>query len=171
MRFIRQIRVLFRLQRRGGIDMTEIERIHDQIKRAYNGDAWHGPSLRQVLSGVTAAQASARPIPNGHSIWEIVNHVSAWTNVVRQRMRGRSTEQPDEGDFPETGETSEAAWDKTLAALDDTHQSLLREVAGLDQSRLDEPCGGRPISHYIHLHGTVHHYLYHAGQIALLKKL
>jgi len=151
--------------------MTETERIHDLIKRAYSGQAWHGPSFLEVLNGVTAAQAAARPIPNGHSIWEIVNHVSAWTEVVRQRMQGKSTGQPDEGDFPETSDTSEAAWKKTLAALETSHEALLREVAGLEQSRLDEPCGGRPISYYIHLHGTVHHYLYHAGQIALLKKL
>ena len=35
--------------------MTEIERILDQLKRAYEGDAWHGPSVREALAGVTAA--------------------------------------------------------------------------------------------------------------------
>jgi uncharacterized damage-inducible protein DinB len=151
--------------------MTEIERIDDQIKRAYSGQAWHGPSLQEVLKGVTAAQAAARPIASAHSIWEIVNHVSAWIEVVRQRMRGNPAGQPDEGDFPEAGDTSEAAWKRTLSALDSNHEALRKEVASLEESRLDEPCGGQPASYYIHLLGTVHHYLYHAGQIALLKKL
>ena len=39
--------------------MTEIERILDQLKRAYEGNAWYGPSLREVLAGITAEQARA----------------------------------------------------------------------------------------------------------------
>jgi uncharacterized damage-inducible protein DinB len=153
------------------IEMTEIQRIDDQIKRAYSGEAWHGPSLKEALAGVTADQAAARPIANAHSIWEIVNHLSAWTRVVQERMQGKPSRQPVEGDFPDAGDTSEAAWRNTLAALESNYEALRKELAGLEESRLDEPCGELPVSYYIHLHGTVHHYLYHAGQIALLKKL
>ena len=48
--------------------MTEIERILDQLKRAYEGNAWHGPSVSEALAGVNAAQAHARPLANAHSI-------------------------------------------------------------------------------------------------------
>ena len=43
--------------------MHEVTRIVDQLKRAYDGDAWHGPSVRGVLEGVDAQMASARPYP------------------------------------------------------------------------------------------------------------
>jgi uncharacterized damage-inducible protein DinB len=151
--------------------MTEIERINDQIKRAYHGEAWHGPSVQEVLAGVTAQQAAAQPIANAHSIWEIINHLSAWTSVVRKRMLGESARQPDEGDFPEVSDIGDAAWRQALAALESNYEALRREIASLDESRLDQPCGEGPVSYYIHLHGTVQHYVYHAGQIALLKKL
>jgi uncharacterized damage-inducible protein DinB len=151
--------------------MTEIERISDQIDRAYGGDAWHGPSVREALAGVTAQQAAARPIANAHSIWEIVSHLSAWTSVVRKRMLGEPARQPDEGDFPEVSDSGEVAWRETLDALESNYEALRREIACLDESQLDQPCGERPVSYYTHLHGTVQHYLYHAGQIALLKKL
>jgi len=36
--------------------MTEVERIVDQAQRAFEGDAWHGPSLMAILEGVTATQ-------------------------------------------------------------------------------------------------------------------
>lgn len=49
--------------------MSEIRRIEDQLKRAFEKHAWHGPSVREVLSGVTARRAAAQPIANGHSIW------------------------------------------------------------------------------------------------------
>ena len=50
--------------------MTEIERISNQLKRAFEGEAWHGPAVLQVLKEVTATQAAAKPIPKAHSIWE-----------------------------------------------------------------------------------------------------
>ncbi|PYS87293.1 MAG: DinB family protein, partial [Acidobacteria bacterium] len=68
--------------------MTEIERILDQLKRAYEGNAWHGPSVREVLAGITAEQAHARPLPNAHSIWELVHHIAVWENVGRRRLTG-----------------------------------------------------------------------------------
>ena len=151
--------------------MTEIERIEDQIKRAYGGRAWHGPSLKGSLAGVTAIQASGRPLPGSHSIWEIVNHLSAWTAVVTQRLRGQALEEPAEGDFPDAGSADEAAWLSALAGLESNYEVLLAEIKAMDDSLLDEACGGRSVSRYAHLHGTVQHYIYHAGQIALLKKM
>jgi uncharacterized damage-inducible protein DinB len=68
--------------------MTEIERILDQLRRAYEGEAWHGPSVREAIAGVTAAQAHARPLANGHSIWELVHHIAVWEDVGRRRLGG-----------------------------------------------------------------------------------
>ena len=51
--------------------MSELKRIADQFKRAYTGNAWHGPSLLEALADVTTEQALAHPIPNSHSIWEL----------------------------------------------------------------------------------------------------
>jgi hypothetical protein len=151
--------------------MNEIERIEDQIKRAYSGPAWHGPSLKESLAGLTAIQAGSKRLASSHSIWEIANHVSAWTAVVVQRLRGESLEQPAEGDFPEPGSIDEAAWLAALARLESNYTDLLAEVAGIEDSQLDEASAGRSVSRYVHLHGTVQHYLYHAGQISLLKKM
>ena len=68
--------------------MTEIERILDQLKRAYEGEAWHGPSVREALAGVSAAQAHARPLNNAHSIWELTHHIAVWENAGRRRLEG-----------------------------------------------------------------------------------
>ena len=34
--------------------MTEINRILDQMDRAFSGEAWHGPDLMLLLNGITA---------------------------------------------------------------------------------------------------------------------
>jgi hypothetical protein len=54
--------------------MTDIQRIEDQLRRSFAGNAWQGPAVRQLLADVTAEKAAARPLSNAHSIWEIVLH-------------------------------------------------------------------------------------------------
>jgi hypothetical protein len=50
---------------------SEIARIDDELRRAYEGGAWHGPALREVLAGVSSETAAERPVPGGHTIWEM----------------------------------------------------------------------------------------------------
>ena len=47
---------------------TECNHIADQLASTISGEAWYGDSLREILNGVTAAQAQARPLANVHSI-------------------------------------------------------------------------------------------------------
>jgi uncharacterized damage-inducible protein DinB len=152
--------------------MSEIERILDQLKRAYEGGAWHGPSVREVLDGVTAAQAHARPLENAHSIWELVQHIAVWEDVGRRRLTGDRAQiaisSPE--DWPPPEDTSEAAWEQARAALDRGHQALVEAITNTPESRLNEPIFEGMSTVYVTLHGVIQHDLYHAGQIAILKK-
>jgi hypothetical protein len=159
----------------GGTEMPmtgELARIDDELRRAYDGDCWHGPPLREILKGVTAATAAARHPQPVHSIWGLVNHLAAWVEVVALRIvERRPIESPDAGDFPHVTETGDTAWAAALDDLDRRHRELLAAVAGLDEARLGAIVPGKDYPVAVMLHGTVQHYAYHAGQIALLKKL
>ena len=154
--------------------MTEIERISDQFRRAFDGNAWHGPSVIALLEGVTASQAAARPIPSAHSIWQLVSHIAAWERACLRRLNGDPAQLTDEEDWPAVSDISEVAWQKTKDELVATHQQLLDKIGGLDDARLNQPIINDPSttysSVYVTLHGGVQHDLYHAGQIAILKK-
>src|ERR1035438_7670305 len=108
------------VERRQGMsnpDRPETAGIADQLRRAFYGDAWHGDSLFEILDGVTAAQASARPVKSAHSIWELVLHVAAWDGAVRRRMTGVALELAGETNFPPVTDTSDESWRKALAHL------------------------------------------------------
>ena len=156
----------------GGEDMSEIGRILDQLKRAYEGGAWHGPSVKEILNGVTAEQAHARPLANAHTIYELVRHIAVWEDVGRRRLQGDPAEVPISSpeDWPPAEDTSEAAWQQAKTALDRGHQALVEAIQHVDESRLDEPILEGKSSVYVTLHGVIQHDLYHAGQIAILKK-
>ncbi len=153
--------------------MSETARIADQLRRAFDGGAWHGDSLFEILEGVTAAQAAARPIAGAHTIWELVLHIGAWDGAVLRRLDGKTVELSDAENFPPVTDTSEAAWHEALAQVRRTHHDLIAAVAEITDSRLAEMVPGKEGAHYnfyYMLHGVVQHELYHAGQIALLKK-
>jgi uncharacterized damage-inducible protein DinB len=143
----------------------EIDRILDQHERAYRGDAWHGPSLRKLLEGVGAAESAARPLASAHSIREIVAHIVAWQEEGARRIEGHGRALESAEDWPEVTD-----WDALLDRLDASHAAFAKAVASLEDEALDEKVEGRRESRYVLLHGVIQHTLYHAGQIAILKK-
>ena len=153
--------------------MSECGRLADQIRRAFEGEAWHGDSLLQILSDVNAERAAAKPIRNVHSIWELVLHISAWDRAVLRRTGGEVVNLSDEENFPLVKDTSEAAWRRTVEGMKKTHDELVNAVASFKDSRLQEQVQGKTDDYYNFFYmfaGIVQHELYHAGQIAILKK-
>ncbi|MBZ5706091.1 MAG: DinB family protein [Acidobacteriia bacterium] len=153
--------------------MSETARLADQIRRAFEGDAWHGDSVLELLANVDAATAAARPIKNAHTIWELVLHINAWDDAVLRRTGGTAVALSDQQNFPPVRDTSQAAWQKTVEHLKRTHEELVKAVAAFPDSRLQEQVPGKTQSYYNFYYmfsGIVQHELYHAGQIALLKK-
>ena len=163
----------------------EHHRIADLIDRIMTGDPWHGSSVRDILQGVTAAQATCKPIPAGHSIADIVLHMTGWAREVTARLNGRAAQEPDAGDWPalsnvegpNTAMIDELRWRKASETLFEAHHTLAAAGRSLDPARLNDPvldyrnnALGTGLSIYLTLHGVIHHTVYHAGQIALLKK-
>jgi len=150
--------------------MTEINRIVDQMDRAMNGEAWHGPHLEDLLQDVSAQQASAHPVKGAHSIWELVNHIAAWNFILANRARGTAVTVTQEQDWPPVTDTSAASWKKALDNMRDARAQLRAATLLLNDVQLEDIAPGKDHSLYIMLHGGVQHDLYHAGQIAVLKK-
>jgi uncharacterized damage-inducible protein DinB len=150
--------------------MTEIERIAEQLKRAFTGNAWHGPSVMEVLNGVTAQQAMTRVFPGAHTIWELALHIGAWESACLRRLQGDRAELSDAEDWAPVTDSSDAGWEQLKLMLQQGNQKLRDAVGGIEQSWLDEPILPGMPSVYITVQGVVQHDLYHAGQIAILKK-
>ena len=147
---------------------AETTRIADQLRRSYEGIAWHGPSLKELLDGVDPETASRRPLAGAHSIWELVLHIAAWATVARRALTENVyVSLSGEGDWP----VPQGSWPDALAHLDREQRSLIDEIKKLTDDRLNDILAAeKKYSIYFLLHGVVQHNLYHAGQIALLKK-
>jgi len=96
---------------------------------------------------------------------------------VRTRLENGYVALPEEGDWPEVEDAGEEGWKKTLDRLEQAHNALCETVSRLTEDRLSERLGnereretGGGVSVYYTLHGVIQHNIYHAGQIAVLKK-
>jgi uncharacterized damage-inducible protein DinB len=135
------------------------------FSRTYAGDAegeaFHGPALRRLLDGVTAGTASARPIAAAHTLWEVVLHVAAWREWLCGVLRG--AKRPVDGDgWVAVSDASDAAWRAALARLDASQDALLASLVAATPAVL--------AAERNRLLFVLHHDVYHAGQIGLLRR-
>ena len=149
---------------------SEVERIIQQMQNAFDGEAWHGPALAEILGDVDAKMAATRPVASAHTIWELTLHIMAWEEVIRRRLGGEPVTLPEEQNFPKIADASEAAWRKTVEGLKEKHKVLLAAVSVLPLARLEDKVPGKDYNVYTMLHGSAQHVIYHAGQIVMLKR-
>jgi uncharacterized damage-inducible protein DinB len=162
--------------------MRRATRLADHIERTLTGPMWHGPALLEALKGVSSDQALARPLPDAHTIWELVLHITAWCDIARQRLKGQAIGDPaPEQDWPplpsalpETGAVSSAdrasEWRRAVEQLAESHRALAADTRLLEDEQLTTLVPGLDYTVSVLLRGIVEHGTYHGGQIALLKK-
>jgi heme-degrading monooxygenase HmoA/uncharacterized damage-inducible protein DinB len=154
----------------GAFTGGEAAGLAEELRLIAEGDAWHGPGLAGVLAGVSAERAAARPVPGAHSIWEIVLHIAAWTDVFLRRLEGEALDEPPDGDFPPASELTPRAWTEAEARLRAVHGRLADRVGRLRASDLLAKVPGRDYSVGYMVRGAIRHAVYHSGQIGLLKR-
>ena len=150
--------------------MSELEFIADQLKVAFDGEAWHGPALMEILDGVDAAAAATHPIPAAHSIWELVLHLATWERVIAQRIQGEELMPSNDENFPQVRQATDSAWREAVQTLRKTHAELIQLASAMKKVQLNDRVPGKDYDLRFMLTGAVQHAAYHGGQIALLKK-
>lgn len=153
---------------------SQLQELLSLVNESYSAKAWHGPNLRGSIRGVTFREASRRPAPGRHNIWEIVVHCAYWKYIVRRRTLGAN-----KGTFPLRGsnwfrkplETTAAAWKRDIALLEQCHWEMMRALQTLNDGSLKSKPAGSKVTHAAIIRGIASHDVYHAGQIQLIKRL
>lgn len=152
--------------------MSEVQTLRTQFSRHFVKDCWAGPTVLEVLEGVAAEEAAAKPVGNMHSIWELVLHMATWMDVGRWRIEHNEHVPTDAENFPPVPDNSDMAWQAAKQTLKSSYDKLVNAIEGMSDEQLQAqvPAGGG-LTHLDRLHGVIQHNMYHTGQIALLKKL
>jgi uncharacterized damage-inducible protein DinB len=148
----------------------ELERIEEQLRRCFEADAWHGPSVLEALAGLSPEEAHAHPVPGAHSIWELTLHLAGTYGLVLRRLDGDARPLAPEEDWPAVPAPTAERWVAAISELRDLNREMRRRVLAFSPARLDDPIVAPvPYTAYTQLIGLTQHDLYHAGQMAILK--
>jgi len=150
--------------------MSESEKILDQFKKMYYGGAWFGSGLKEILDGVDSETAVKRPIETAHNILEIANHISIWIKAVNHQLIGTPLQVSDDENWLPKNSYNGKMWANTLNKLDERISELLNQLSRTSDEKLSETVNGEEYTFYFLIYGLLQHCVYHAGQIALLKK-
>jgi len=155
----------------GGRHMESGASIANELRQAIAGEPWHGPSLEQLLEGLTAVDAAAHPVPGAHSVWELVAHLTTWATVAQRRLAGHPVEPTSAEDWPPQPAITDAeAWTVAQDQLAAAFFDLASAAEDLTDAELDAMVPGRSHDARVLLHGTSQHAAYHGGQIAILRR-
>ena len=151
---------------------SECLRVADQLRQAFVGDPWLGPSLRSVLDSVTAEHATRRLTSGTHTIWDLVAHIDLYVILATEAVSGVAMPRLYEAqaDWPEIVDAGVDTWAAARERLFENAERLAGVIAAMNDSRLGETVPGREYNFYYMLHGVVQHSVYHGGQITLLSR-
>lgn len=155
---------------------SDFDALREDLHNVYDGDSWHGSSITAVLKGVDAKTAARRSIPKGHTIWELVLHMTSWTREVASRVRGAPVKSPTDWPVPKA-KGGEIAWRAAQDDLAAAQKDLEKAVDSLGADDLlrwvgdqRDPSLGAGQTTGTLIRGLLQHHTYHQGQIALLKR-
>lgn len=149
---------------------TETRRIKEMLIQIYEGEAWHGPSIKNILEN-TSLDIAAQRLSGSHNIIEMVRHMVIWREFVIARLDGDDAfDVIADENWTHVDELQAFAWFEAKEKLEKSQERLLTLLDQMPDSRLYETVANRPYDFYTLLHGILQHDVYHLGQIVLLRK-
>lgn len=152
---------------------TERSRLIRQLESVYNGQPWHGDSLRSKLEQVQAAEAFATPLPGIHSVAQLTAHILVWRRVLVEQLKGNTAfkiELNSEQDWPSQETLQAKGWQNILDELAENQRELLVLLSAETDDLLDRPYQKKHDFQFL-IESVVRHDIYHTGQIGLLISL
>jgi hypothetical protein len=148
----------------------ELSRIKSMVQNTFDGAAFHGASIMEIIDKISANQAF-HPSEHIHRICELVQHITAWRIFAVKRLEGdvhyEVTQTEDWKTFINPDATT---WEEIKSELAKSQNSLVRALDKTSDDRLKDEVEGKAYDYYTLIHGVIQHDLYHLGEIALLAR-
>lgn len=148
----------------------EIQNIKILLDNTFNGPAWHGSAVQEVLKDISNKDA-LKTTGSANNIAELVFHMIAWRNFLINKLKGHEDyDVSPEENFQRIEQLSNQEWVDLKARLEASQTELQNILSKTDDQILNQIVGKRNYTFYTLIHGVIQHDLYHLGQIVLLKK-
>lgn len=152
---------------------TEVLKIAEQLKEAYEGNPWFGRNAKALLADAEGVDVCERP-SGQHSILDLLWHMITWREFTLTRLRpkpGKDTTYFEQHDWRELDAADKKLWHEGLKKLATVHNELVEVLQHQQDRLLIERVPERDYDFRKLLYGIVQHDIYHLGQVAYITKL
>lgn len=151
----------------------EIQSIIRNLENTLAGEPWFGRPVYALMEEIDEGIVYKKPNDNSHSLIELLYHMITWAEFTARRLEG--DKKPDV-EFAEKMDWREIkpsvhTWKKGLAEFRSIHKKIIALLEKKEDEFLKEKVDYRQYNFRFLLNGLIQHNIYHAGQIAYLKKL
>ena len=143
------------------------------LETVLSGEPWYGRSIYTLLEEAGIGDVYKRPAGSNHSMIELLYHMETWAaytlSVIKEEPLSqiKSIESLDW----RTIEPKEYNWENGLAQFKSTNQEIIELLNTKEDRFLDQVLDDKNYNFRFLLYGMIDHHIYHAGQIAYVKKL
>ena len=147
----------------------KIQKLIKLLTEAYEGPAWHGPAVKEVLKDIAYDQ-TLKSVGESHNIAELIYHMIAWRIFLIKKLQGKEEyDVSDEENFQTFKTISDEEWHALKQRLENSQKELIALLTAAEDDILDQKVGTRNYNFNILINGVIQHDLYHLGQIVLIK--
>jgi DinB superfamily len=138
-----------------------------------NGQPWFGRAVYILLDEMDSKKASVRPNENEHSALELIWHMNTWAEFTLANLENRSESELKDIEANDWRELvkQKHTWKKGLTHFKSIHKKIIANLGKRDDDFLSDMVPNRRYNFRFMLNGLIQHNIYHAGQLAYLKKL
>jgi len=151
----------------------QIGHIISTLRTVVEGEPWFGKPVMTLLQEVSPADVYKKPNDNSHSLIELLYHMLNWAEFTLRRIENEDDEDVaifERQDWRQIN-PAEHTWEKAVAQFKVTNDLIIEALQSKNDSFLNEKVDYREYSFRFLLNGLIQHNIYHAGQIAYVKKL
>ncbi len=149
-----------------------IRNIIKQLRGIQEGGLWLDESFKSKIEKITSEDAFSRPIPEVHSVAELLSHVLVWRKEVLRRLNGQKTDLMNSPDnWRQNDELIKIGWDQLKNDFDKSLAELISLLENLQDIDLENKWLDTNNDLQYLVEGLLHHDLYHLGQLGITIKL
>ena len=151
----------------------QIGHIISALRTVVEGEPWFGKPIMTLLREVDPTTVYKKPNDNSHSLIELLYHMLNWAEFTLKRIENEDDDDVaifERQDWRQIV-SAEHTWEKAVAQFKVTNDLIIEALQSKKDSFLNDKVDYREYTFRFLLNGLIQHNIYHAGQIAYVKKL
>jgi uncharacterized damage-inducible protein DinB len=148
----------------------QIERIIENLDTVFRGDAWHGPSIMEMINSLPSEKVAQKQSFSSQTISQHIFHLLAWRSFVIEKLNENIhySLETDEQNWGSEEDIKPENFKNLVQNLKKKHEELIVRLEKYDDALLEVNVPGEYYNYYKLLNGLIQHDTYHLGMIWVL---